>query len=486
MEQKSSYYKKHSIREIDVRKPLGNVFDGLRNYFLRTYPIVFTDDPENYDQVKKYAKTDSFVWLVDKKIKTPRIFPWWFVPGPEDEGTVYQFPYIFAASRRVKDWNKVQLVSTTAEKHVMIRKNYICGTYDPYCGKDRFDMFYLGNPETSSFKSLSKKYPDLTPVASYNEALKQSTTELFWVIPDDVTVSPKFNFSYCPDDWSYKYIHVFRNGNYFDGIALFAKHITVTRRELLHRFYTEKKEVKINASKPTPFDIVFVSYNEPNAEENYKRLLKDFPRAKRVHGVKGIHQAHIEAAKLATTGMFWVVDGDSVINPDFKFEVDQMAQYDRFSRSTVYVWRSKNPVNDLEYGYGGVKLLPRELTMNMDLTNPDMTTSISPSFKSMPEISNITAFNTDEFSAWRSAFRECVKLASKTIERQQDDETEARLETWCTVGEGRPFGKYAIMGAISGRKYGKANKKKPLALAKINDFDWLKTRFEKDVKNQSL
>ena len=485
MEQKSSYYKKHWIKEVDVRQPLGNAFDGLRNHFLRTYPIIFTDDPSNYDQVKKYANAEPFVWLVDRSIDMPRIFPWWFVPN-DDAGTVYQFPYIFKNSRKVKEWNKVQLVSTSANEHVMIRKNYICGVYDPYHGKKRFDMFFLGNNDSESFNVLSKKYPELTAVSSYNEALKKSTTELFWLIPEDVIVSPKFNFSYCPDDWSYKYIHVFRNDKYFDGIALFAKHIPVTRRELLHRFYTEKKEVKISATKPKPFDIVFISYNEPNADENYERLLKAFPRAKRVHGVKGIHQAHIEAAKLATTGMFWVVDGDAVVDSEFTFEIEQMAHYDRFSRSTVYVWKSKNPINELEYGYGGVKLLPRELTLNMDTSNPDMTTSISPSFKSMPAISNITAFNTDEFSTWRSAFRECVKLSSKIIDKQKDEETEARLETWCTIGADKPFGEYAIMGAIAGRKYGKANKKKPAALAKINDFDWLKTRFEKDLKDQSL
>jgi hypothetical protein len=93
---------------------------------------------------------------------------------------------------------------------------------------------------------------------------------------------------------------------------------------------------------------------------------------------------------------------------------------------TVHVWRICNPINDLEYGYGGVKLLPTEMTLNMDLNKPDMTTSISNQFKSMPDISNITAFNTDEFSTWRSAFRECCKLASKTIKGQNDKETNER------------------------------------------------------------
>ena len=45
------------------------------------------------------------------------------------------------------------------------------------------------------------------------------------------------------------------------------------------------------------YDICFISYNEPDAEERYEKLSKRFPRIKRVHGVKGIHQAHITAAK---------------------------------------------------------------------------------------------------------------------------------------------------------------------------------------------
>jgi len=61
------------------------------------------------------------------------------------------------------------------------------------------------------------------------------------------------------------------------------------------------------------YDIVFISYNETNAEENWLKLKERFPRAKRVDGVKGIHQAHIAAAKKCFTKMFWVVDADAII-----------------------------------------------------------------------------------------------------------------------------------------------------------------------------
>jgi hypothetical protein len=221
------------------------------------------------------------------------------------------------------------------------------------------------------------------------------------------------------------------------------------------------------------YDIIFISYNEPQADENFSRLKSRFPYAQRVQGITGIHQAHIAAAKKAFTKMFWVVDADAQILDTFNFD-HVVSEYDL---ENVHVWRSMNPINDLEYGYGGVKLLPKSLTQNMDVSKPDMTTSISSLFKAMPEISNITAFNVDAFNTWKSAFRECVKLASKTIDRQDDADTNYRLNVWCTRGIDRPFGRDAIEGAVQGKQYGLENKDNNEALKMINDFDWLRERF---------
>jgi len=221
------------------------------------------------------------------------------------------------------------------------------------------------------------------------------------------------------------------------------------------------------------YDIIFISYNEPTADANYAALKEKFPMAKRVHGVKGIHQAHIKAAKKCFTKMFWIVDADAIIVDDFKFNyIVPDHQLDH-----VHVWRSQNPINDLVYGYGGVKLFPRVATINMDTSKPDMTTSISSKFKAMHELANITAFNTGPFETWKSAFRECCKLSSKVIDRQKSVETDERLHTWCTVGEDRPFGEYAIAGAKSGAAYGARNRGNLEALKKINDFEWLMEKF---------
>lgn len=218
------------------------------------------------------------------------------------------------------------------------------------------------------------------------------------------------------------------------------------------------------------YDIVFISYNEPNADANWQLLKDRFARAKRIDGVKGIHQAHIAAAKKCFTKMFWVVDADAQILDEFSFD-HKVNEYDL---ETVHVWRSLNPVNKLLYGYGGVKLLPRKLTLTMDTSKPDMTTSISEYFKAMPETSNVTAFNTNEFEAWKGAFRECTKLASKTIDRQNEDETNERLKTWTTIGHGN-FSEYALRGANAGLEFGLSSNSD---ISLINDFDWLRTQFD--------
>jgi hypothetical protein len=220
-------------------------------------------------------------------------------------------------------------------------------------------------------------------------------------------------------------------------------------------------------------DVIFISYNEPNAEKNWLRVLEKSPKAYRVNGIKGIVNAHKCAAELATTDMFYVVDGDAYLTDDWRFEY----QPSIFDRDCVHVWRSSNPVNGLEYGYGGVKLLPRQLTLNVDPNCVDMTTSISPRFKPMNKISNITAFNTDEFNTFRSAFRECAKLSSNILKRQLARESSKRLDIWCTVGNNNPFGEWAIKGANAGKQFGLTNQGNTVELQKINDSDWIQEQF---------
>ena len=352
--------------------------------------------------------------------------------------------------------------------------------------------FFIDKKEVDIQASIPKPYDrfDIKTYDEYLEAIKTSNTDMFWVvwpeieIVDDKIFNLYFNYHNTYDrNENHVFKNLFKNEEcYSYATVLFSKNKKIGKREFDHRYLIEKKEHDRLISKIKPYDIIFISYEEPNADENYEKLLKRFPRAKRIHKVKGIHQAHIKAAELASTEMFWVVDGDAYIVDDFNFDYE----ISTYERDIVHVWGSQNPINDLVYGYGGVKLLPRKLTLEMDINTPDMTTAISKKFKSMPSVSNVTAFNTDPFNTWKSAFRECVKLSSRVIERQNEKETTNRLDIWCSVGQGKKFGNYATQGAIAGRSYGQENKDNPDKLKLINDFDWLNDFFQENVRTKKI
>lgn len=235
-------------------------------------------------------------------------------------------------------------------------------------------------------------------------------------------------------------------------------------------------------------DVIQISYNEEQADENFEILQMFAPHAKRVQGVKGIFNAHKAAAEIAETSHFYVVDADAVMEEDFSFRFvpnPEKMEYD-YSPQTkcVYTWRSRNPVNDLVYGYGGAKLFPRKSLLEAKNWQVDMTTTIGCVFVPKFQISNVTAFNTNPFETWKSAFRECAKLASSIIPNGDNIDNEYRLNIWCSRGKDRPYGKYCLDGANQGKDFGEYYRKDLKSLNKINDFNWLREQFDKTYNDK--
>ena len=237
-------------------------------------------------------------------------------------------------------------------------------------------------------------------------------------------------------------------------------------------------------------DVIQISYHEPFADENFEMLKLFAPYAKRVQGVKGIFSAHKEAAKIAETSNFYVVDADAIIHEKFNFDYKPSSTVEQYpgtmENQCIHVWRSLNPVNDLIYGYGGVKLFPRKKLLKARAWTVDMTTTLNAPFCAKMELSNITSFNTTPFDAWKSAFRECAKLASSIIPNADNYDNEHRLNVWCTRGDNKENGKYCIMGANQGKDFGEYYRGNLKILKKINDFQWLKEQFEQvkdDISN---
>jgi len=358
-----------------------------------------------------------------------------------------------------------------------------------------YDCFFITDElsvnDVVRYKRVKEKIPnvqlirlsDLSNISGlYKEIKNLVNTEYYWIIDSEIDLTD-FDFTFKPKIWDNELPHIWSTGvrNKYGndiGVKLIHKNYDVSNAEenlyLLSGEFIQHDNSKYE-SIIKQHDIIYLSYDEEFADENYQTILEKFPFAKRVHGVPGIFNAHKEAAFVSETDMFYVIDADAIITADFNF--DYYAP--KWDREVVHVWKSKNPVNDLVYGYGGVKLFPTSLLRQASDWNIDFTTSISDSFKLMPEISNITSFNVDPFSTWKSAFRECTKLSSKIIKGQVDMETNERLLTWTTVGQGKPFGEYSIAGAIAGSDYGEENKENIIELNKINDYKWLKERFDR-------
>jgi hypothetical protein len=452
-----------SSREIDYKFFVNKKEIDIVASRPRRYDAFLIDTYEEYLHALEKSSTELF-WMSSRNLSVDKDFYFDFL-FPRD--SVYDKSYNHAFIHRVGDkdsYNGIFLCSKNkplSKREVEYRNFIECKEWNIIAsGPVEYDKFVIDTYE------------------DYLTAVKKSQTELFWMIPKEVKINPDFKFTlYFPHtdifnrNIHHSFKHKFRDEYNYNGISLLTKSKIVSNNEIKYRQLLEVKHYDEVASEQLPYDLIFISYNELNADENYTRLLSVRPDAKRVHGVKGLHNAHIEAAKLSDTSMFWVVDGDALILENFKFDY-QVTPWDK---ETVHVWRSKNPINNLEYGYGGVKLLPRQLTLKMDVTSADMTTSISNSFKIMDSASNVTAFNTDAYSTWKSAFRECVKLASKTIDRQLDEETKQRLDTWCTQGADKLFGEFAIAGALAGKLFAETH---PTEMHKINDFDWLYQQFQ--------
>jgi len=98
-------------------------------------------------------------------------------------------------------------------------------------------------------------------------------------------------------------------------------------------------------------DIIFVTYGEHNAEQLWIKLVSRFPNAKRVSNVKGIYNAYKTAADNSETDYFFVVDADNIILDNFSF--DYIPSDNSFG---TFLWQAQNPVNQLAYGNGGVKM----------------------------------------------------------------------------------------------------------------------------------
>jgi hypothetical protein len=217
--------------------------------------------------------------------------------------------------------------------------------------------------------------------------------------------------------------------------------------------------------KVTDCDIVYLSYDEPNAEKNYADLLTKVPWAKRVHGVDGSDSAHKACARLSETERVIVVDGDNTIRPEFlKQEIDFKDEVDL--DKSVISWGARNTINGLIYGNGGIKCWPTQLVLDMKThenaesenakTQVDFCWDIN--YIQIDNCMSDVHNNATPQQAWRAGFREGVKMGllegskadPNNFSKQVHWKNFHRLLVWMHVGLDVKNGDWAIYGARQG------------------------------------
>jgi len=93
------------------------------------------------------------------------------------------------------------------------------------------------------------------------------------------------------------------------------------------------------------YDIIYLSYDEPNAEKTMLTCLLKHRGQKRVHGVEGSDAAHKACAELSETDRFITVDGDNIVRPGFLEQILDIPQGSDLE-SSVISWCGKNELTD--------------------------------------------------------------------------------------------------------------------------------------------
>ena len=96
-------------------------------------------------------------------------------------------------------------------------------------------------------------------------------------------------------------------------------------------------------------DFVYISFKEPNKEQNWADLKNKVPWAKRVDGVVGFDNAHKAAAEVAETDFFISVDGDNIMDERFLLET---LDWSKTNRNAVHRWRAKTTRSHLKKSSG--------------------------------------------------------------------------------------------------------------------------------------
>ena len=236
-------------------------------------------------------------------------------------------------------------------------------------------------------------------------------------------------------------------------------------------------------------DIIFLSYDEPNAEKNYADLLSKVPWAKRVHGVEGSDAAHKACAAISETENFITIDGDTIIDPKFlqvELDLDELGA----TPEHQFSWAGKIDINGLKYGNGSIKMWTRDFVNNMQThENSDGSDETNIEFcyfdkyLQLNENYSTSIISSTPQQAWRAGFREGVKMSLNRGKVVDDLKTiwwqnYNRLLIWTMIGADVENGLWAILGARAGVFMTMCT---DWDHVQVRDFTWLNEYWNKTI-----
>jgi len=214
-------------------------------------------------------------------------------------------------------------------------------------------------------------------------------------------------------------------------------------------------------------DIVFISNGEPNADQHWQDLIYALQRGHanrvvRVDGVNGRVAAYHAAANASRTPWFFAVFAKIKVSHQF----DWSWQPDRLQEPKHYIFHAHNPVNKLTYGHQAIIAYNRQLTLGNPGVGLDFT--LDSAHEVVPIVSGTAYYANSPWMAWRTAFREVLKLCCNS-----DVESQYRLSQWLKENNSDDYVKWSHLGAQDAVEYYHNVSGEPEQLKKSYDWAWL-------------
>ena len=117
----------------------------------------------------------------------------------------------------------------------------------------------------------------------------------------------------------------------------------------------------------------------------------------------------------------------------------------------------------------------------MNTTKPGLDFTLSQAVTTVPILSAISNCNETPLLAYRSSFREVIKL----LQMKPTVESQYRLKKWCTPGKGINAD-WLHKGAVDGKKHFETYKDDYKKLMYSYNYEWIKEHFKSLYPEQSL